>query len=231
MNPAAIQILTANDPFPALLGDAATWRRSYGRVDGKGRAVLLYDRSGGRPDTRAVMLTNGPDATSGIGAFTIAHWADDPLLPALRDVARRWPDAVPVRYRPGKRCTLFLPRGGGLFIKALADDRGAGIAADARLLWQAAGAGALDFRVARPVGWLPGAKLLVQHKLAGSGVASLLHSHSARLPCVSAPHFCAAPKPRPTQPGPIALPIWSLKTPHLRAPSQAASGAALRLIT
>ena len=28
MNPAAIQILTANDPFPALLGDAATWRRS-----------------------------------------------------------------------------------------------------------------------------------------------------------------------------------------------------------
>ena len=174
MNPAAIQILTANDPFPALLGDAATWRRSYGRVDGKGRAVLLYDRSGGRPDTRAVMLTNGPDATSGIGAFTIAHWADDPLLPALRDVARRWPDAVPVRYRPGKRCTLFLPRGGGLFIKALADDRGAGIAADARLLWQAAGAGALDFRVARPAGWLSGARLLVQHKLAGTGVALLL---------------------------------------------------------
>lgn len=174
MNRAVIQTLTADDPFPALLGDAEAWQRSYGRIDSKGRTVLLYDRRGAQPDTCAVMLANGAHETAGIGAFTIAHWSDDPQLPALHDVAQRWPDAVPVRYRPGKRCTLFLPRGGGLFIKALADDRGAGIADDARLLWQAHRKGGLDFRVARPLGWFFGAKLLVQHKLAGTGLASRL---------------------------------------------------------
>jgi Phosphotransferase enzyme family len=174
MNQSAIELLETADPFPALLGDAQAWQRSYGRMDGKGHGVLLYDRAGGAADIRAVALGAGPDEAVGIGAFAIANWADDPQLPSLGELARRWPDAVPVRYRPGKRCTLLLPRGGGLFIKALADDRGAQIAADARLLWQAAGAGEFGFRVARPAAWLPAMRLIVQHRLAGSGVAALL---------------------------------------------------------
>ena len=174
MNRAGIELLASADPFPALLGDAASWQRSHGRVDGKGRAVLLYERAGGAADIRAVSLGAGPGEAAGIGAFAISRWADDPQLPALGELARRWPDALPVRYRPGKRCTVFLPRGGGLFIKALADDRGAQIAADARLLWQAGRAGELAFRVARSAGWLPGMRLIVQHRLSGSGVAALL---------------------------------------------------------
>ncbi len=130
--------------------------------------MLLYDRAGPTRDLRAV--------DAGHRCLFIANWADDPALPALSELARRWPDAVPVRYRPGKRCTLFLPRGGGLFIKALADDRGAQIAADARLLWQAGRAGELGFRVARPAGWLPTMRLIVQHRLAGSGVAEMLRA-------------------------------------------------------
>jgi aminoglycoside phosphotransferase (APT) family kinase protein len=78
---------------------------------------------------------------------------------------------VPVRYRPGKRCTL---RKGSLFLKCLADARGETINRDARLLWQAYGEGRLAFGVARPGGWLPAMNMVVQHRVPGESVVDRL---------------------------------------------------------
>lgn len=166
MNRNLVGQIVSNDPVPHYLGDGGPWQRVYGRNSPSG-IELVYEGSGGAGDARAVFMTgDGRDPV-------IRTWRDDTALPALDWLRRRHADAVPVRYRPGKRCTL---RKGALFLKCVADDRGAFIDRDARLLWHAAEIGALDFGVARPAGWLPSLRIIAQHRVPGDPVVARLWS-------------------------------------------------------
>ena len=166
--------LVEDDPFPAIFGDPAGWRRSYGRIDARGHAVLLYDKTRDGHDIRAVIVGEGGKSVAGLGPYTLAHWTSDPALPHLHSLCARRPHIVPIRYRPGKRCTIKLARGKGLFVKALADERGEGFLRDARALWSASRQGQFGFAVARPAGWLPGMRMIVHHTVPGAPVGQAL---------------------------------------------------------
>lgn len=166
MNRDLIHQIVTYDPIPHHLGDGGPWLRVYARNSPQG-VEMVYEGSAGAADARAVFM-------SGDGNCPVVRtWQDDAALPTLGWLRKRHADAVPVRYRPGKRCTL---RKGSLFLKCVADDRGCGINSDARLLWRAGRDGFLDFGVARPAGWLPSLRMIAQHRVPGAPVADRLWS-------------------------------------------------------
>jgi hypothetical protein len=175
MTQAMVQRLVDDDPIPAWLGGGHDWRRVYGRVAGDARAVLVYEPASGARD--AVSVTVGPTGSErleGIGYATRADWQQDPSLPTLAWLAAGKHDLEPVRYRPGKRCTLRSTGTRRLFVKCFADQRGAAINRDARLLYQASTQGWLGFGVARPAGWIARSQLLVQHAAPGTLIVDQL---------------------------------------------------------
>jgi Phosphotransferase enzyme family len=169
VNADLVREIVLDDPVRAQLNGGGDWERVYGRMSADG-AVLVYE-DGGRPETAIAATLSGND-------IALRRWSEDPALPALCQLLRDHAEAKPVRYRPGKRCTL---RKGDLFLKCVADDRGAAINRDARLLWSAKQQGALDFGVARPGGWLPSLRMMVQHKVAGTAIIATLKSSEGRV--------------------------------------------------
>ncbi len=165
MNRDLIDRLLSDDPIPALLGAGGAWMRVYGRNSPDG-IDLVYEGKAGAADARAVFIGR-------VGEPIVRSWRNDPALPILVQVEQRHAGAIPVRYRPGKRCTL---RKDELFLKCVADQRGAQIDRDARLLWQAASEGQLGFGVARPRGWLPSLQMIVQQRVPGDPVVDRLWS-------------------------------------------------------
>jgi Phosphotransferase enzyme family len=168
MNTDLTRKILLDDPVRARLNGDGDWERVYGRMSADG-AVLVYE-DGGRPETAIAATLSGND-------IALRRWYDDRALPALLYLSSDHAEARPVRYRPGKRCTL---RKDNLFLKCVADDRGAAINRDARLLWAAKQQGKFDFGVARPGGWLPSLRMTVQHKVAGAPIIATLKSGEGR---------------------------------------------------
>jgi Phosphotransferase enzyme family len=165
MNRDLIDRLLFDDPIPPRLGPGGPWHRVYGRNSPAG-IDLVYEGVAGAADARGVFIASD-------GQPIFRSWRNDPALPALVQVKQRHPGAVPVRYRPGKRCTMRMDQ---LFLKCVADQRGAQIDRDARLLWKASGEGQLGFGVARPRGWLPTWQMIVQQRVPGAPVVDRLWS-------------------------------------------------------
>lgn len=166
MNRDLVRRIMAGDGTGELPGEGGPWKQVYGRNSPRG-IEMVYEGADGPAQARSVWIP-----AEG-GKPDIRIWHADPALPALALVRARHPGATPVRYRPGKRCTL---RKGSLFLKCLADGRGAAIDRDARLLRQAEADGQLAFGVARPAGWLPSLRMIVQHRVPGEPVAERLWS-------------------------------------------------------
>jgi hypothetical protein len=166
MNQELIRSILTDDPIPAILDGGGRWTRVYGRQSPTAM-LLVYEPESGPRNAVAVCLSDGGRT------IVQSHWSADPALPALGGLIARHPHVMPVRYRPGKRCTL---RDGNLFLKCVADDRGAMINRDARILHFAAQQGQLGFGVARPAGWLAKARIIVQHRVPGVPVIERLWS-------------------------------------------------------
>lgn len=166
MNRELIRSILTDDPIPAMLGGAKNWTRVYGRQS-PAALLLVYEPESEPRNAVAVSISAG-------GKTVLrSHWSEDAALPALAGLVSRHPDVMPVRYRPGKRCTL---RKGHLFLKCVADDRGATINRDAHILYQSAQLGYFSFGVARPAGWLPSARIIVQHRVPGTPIIEQLWS-------------------------------------------------------
>jgi hypothetical protein len=174
MSSTMIETLVHDDPIPHWLGIERLWTRVYGRTDAADRATLVYEPQTGADDAVCVQIGRGGSTLKGVGEIAATHWYDDPALPALKRLRAERRDLRPVRYRPGKRCTMKLQNRRPLFLKCVADDRGALINADARLLQQAARKGLLGFGVARPAGWLRGSRIIAQHALPGAPLVDRL---------------------------------------------------------
>jgi hypothetical protein len=166
MNQELVHSILTDDPIPTILDGGGRWTRVYGRQS-PSTMLLVYEPESGPRNAVAVHISDGGRT------IVQSHWSADPALPALGGLITRHPDVIPVRYRPGKRCTL---RGGNLFLKCVADDRGAIINRDARILHRAAQQGQLGFGVARPAGWLTKARIIVQHRVPGTPVVERLWS-------------------------------------------------------
>ena len=165
MNPELVRHILHDDPVRSRL-NKGDWQRVYGKLSGQG-ATLVYENADG--PVNAIVASVSADA----GQVLIRPWAQDASLPTLPQLLARSHDAVPVRYRPGKRCTL---RKGNLFLKLVADDRGCAINRDARMLWAGQQAGMFTFGVARPAGWLPSQRMMVQHRVEGAPIIARLWS-------------------------------------------------------
>jgi Phosphotransferase enzyme family len=175
MTQAMVQRLVEDDPIPAWLGGGHDWRRVYGRVAGNAQTVLVYEPESGARDAISVTVgQTGSVRFEGIGYATCADWRQDPSLPTLAWLTAGKPELEPVRYRPGKRCTLRSTGKQRMFVKCFADQRGAAINRDARLLYHARQQGWLGFGVARPAGWIARSRLLVQHAVPGTPIVDQL---------------------------------------------------------
>ena len=166
MNPALVQHILRDDPVRVHLANG-DWQRVYGKLSSQG-ATLVYENAEG-PATAVVASVSADERQ-----VQVRPWSDDATLPALPALLARHSDAIPVRYRPGKRCTL---RKGELFLKLVADERGCSINRDARLLWAGQQAGMFTFGVARPAGWLPSPRMILQHRVEGAPVIERLWSN------------------------------------------------------
>jgi hypothetical protein len=165
-----IETLIDADPIPSWLGRGQLWTRVYGRTQSNNRATLVYEPEGGADEAMCVMVGEDGVSVGGLRHVSALAWFDDPALPVLAGLRARHKGLRAIRYRPGKRCTLKVETERPFFIKCVADDRGNGINADARVLDQAGRQGLLGFKVARPAGWLPGMKIVAQHVAPGRSV-------------------------------------------------------------
>jgi thiamine kinase-like enzyme len=165
-----IETLLHDDPIPVWLGADQNWTRVYGRTAVGNSATLVYEPDSGSDGSICVQIGVAGEAVGALRSVSSFNWWHDPALPALSGLRARHPRLRPVRYRPGKRCTLKLENQRPLFIKCVADDRGCAINADARLLNLAQKTGQLGFAVARPAGWLPSLKIIAQHMVAGQSI-------------------------------------------------------------
>ena len=207
-----VRRLVEDDPIPAWLGGGHDWTRVYGRTSGAGEAVLVYEPDLGPSGAVYVALGGKSEVNlDGVGAARRSDWWQDQALPALAGLALRTPPLEPVRYRPGKRCTLRSTGSKEMFVKCLADQRGAAINRDARLLYRCSQQGWLGFGVARPAGWIALSRLLVQHAVPGAPIIDRLRGAggaalAARLGTANAALAAApiAPEPRFTYADQIA---------------------------
>jgi Phosphotransferase enzyme family len=106
--------------------------------------------------------------------FGEVRWRTFPEDDALTTLPAVWsqaPGARVVRYRPGHRCTFETRSSRGhFFVKVFADPIGAPVHAASRLLWEAALAGQIEFRVPEPGYWDDETHALWQHALPGAPV-------------------------------------------------------------
>lgn len=170
MNRAVVSSILEDDPVPALLDGRLRWHRIYARQSAEA-VLLVYEPENDPRGAVAICISHDGRLVSQ------SHWHNDPALPALAGLVASHPDVIPVRYRPGKRCTL---RKGDLFLKCVADARGDLINRCARTLYAAFRAGHLAFGVARPAGWLANARILVQHRLPGAPLVDRLWTPSGQ---------------------------------------------------
>lgn len=165
-----VKALVEQDPIPALLQPAQGWRRVYGRSDAHNGVLLIYEPDFG-PNGAVCVKVEGGLTSAGMPEKLVAFpmWADA-RLPALAHLRSTREHIQAIRYRPGKRCTLRLGENTPFFVKCVADGRGETINAEARLLHNAQRAGMLGFSVPRPAGWLPGLRMMVQHRVDGRSI-------------------------------------------------------------
>jgi hypothetical protein len=164
------------------------WTRTWSRLDvtDPPRATLLFETEDA---PRAIcVLRQGPDAPPArspdeiafpdptLGWITLTRFPFDPALPTLACVLNARPGAEVVRYRPGRRCTLRDRGAAGepCYVKVFPDDRGARVDREAQELWRAVGAGEIDVRVARPRGFDPELRAVIQSELRGKPAVALL---------------------------------------------------------
>lgn len=177
----AIARLQADDPIPALLG-RPMWTRTYGRIDPRGAcyATLVYERAGAEPvrvDLYEHALNGAHRLPAPLGWARLQSCRDDSALPTLPQAHRRYAVEKIVRYRPGKRCTMRgSAHGAPAFIKVFADERGADLADEGVILYEAARAGELGFAVARCLGWDADLRAIAHEALAGAPVVETLLS-------------------------------------------------------
>lgn len=115
-----------------------------------------------------------------LGWLRLTRFPWDAKMPSLGAVLADASDATVVRYRPGKRCTLRVSRGGGqaVFAKVFSDERGAAIYSAGIMLWQARARGELAFEVAEPLGWDSARRTLWQGAVPGAPIAARLSDRS-----------------------------------------------------
>lgn len=158
-NPEAMASILARASERHGAADDQNWTRVWGRlVDPQiGRARVLYQHVD-HQNTLCTLDIGGPHGDDvsliepDLGPIVARFFPDDRGLPTLPAALLHNGDAKVVRYRPGKRCTLRRAASGD-YIKVFPDDRGRRIQAEGEQLWRAAKSGAVDFLVARPLGF------------------------------------------------------------------------------
>jgi hypothetical protein len=109
-----------------------------------------------------------PDvADDDAGPLRFTRVEDDGAVASPAAVLRAHPDAVIVRYRPGRRCVL---RVGEWFVKLVRPELGMRLYETGSRLWAARAAGWLPFRVAEPDRWDPENSAVWQGVVAGEPV-------------------------------------------------------------
>jgi Phosphotransferase enzyme family len=164
------------------------WQRTFSRFDvaNGARVTLLYESqtpyqqicvveiSAHKPtlnETHQIEI-----AFDSIGWLVVTRFPFDAALPGLaRVVAENQPVKI-LRYRPHKRCTLYVTRAHAecAYAKVFADNRGAILHGESEKLWQAARSGELGFRVAEPLAWVDEANALFQRAVPGLPIAKRL---------------------------------------------------------
>ncbi len=153
-------------------------RRTYGRFE-PGRApwatllfalgrtyvqVAAFDRHDGD-------ATIPPGVIDDAGPLRFTRVEDDGAVASPAAVLRAHPDAVIVRYRPGRRCVL---RVGERFVKLVRPELGMRLHETGSRLWAAWAAGWLPVRVAEPDRWDPENSAVWQGAVAGEPIAAAL---------------------------------------------------------
>ncbi len=138
------------------------------QLDKTGQRVVLLLR---RPETLLTVRV-GPDE------IEVRDLRDDPQLTTLPRLLERYPGARVLRYRPEKRCTLFVPGSphGPAIAKVFPNEAGERMDALGRLLEEAAQRGRIAFRVAPMLGFNRRDRVHWQGFLPGRAVASALFS-------------------------------------------------------
>ncbi len=169
-------------PVAGASGDAAGWRRVYGRFSpGAGAyALIVLERSDPAPELRTCEVFERAPIDTGhehvarhdaIGWVAWSSFPHDRRLPTLRAALTRVGPATVVRYRPGKRCTVRVEHGAETFFcKVFPDATGARLHAEAQDLWRAGGHGELGFAVAEPVRWDGETRTLWQRSIGGTSI-------------------------------------------------------------
>lgn len=163
------------------------WRRIYGRFSPDSvpfvrliYAMLEQPQTLCQVDVFETMPEELPAAQSWcaktpVGWLCLSRFPADTALPTLPALLAETPQAVVVRYRPQRRCTLRIAtHGETLFAKIYPDERGAIVHHANLALWTEASQGHLDFVVARPVCWDAQTCTLWQAAIAGHPVAARL---------------------------------------------------------
>jgi hypothetical protein len=188
-------------------------RRTYGRFDPSASpwATLVYAL--GSTHVRVDVFDEGDDdrpadaLADPAGAVRVSLIDDVGPVAGLRAFLRDHPDAVIVRYRPGRRCVL---RVGDRFVKLVRPDVGVRLHDAGRRLWAARAAGLLPFRVAEPDRWDDARGALWQGAVAGApitpGLATTRRRSIAHLVGASLAALATAP----------LEPSWSGDDPRAR---------------
>lgn len=155
------------------------WQRTYARIEDRRDPllVLVYEKANEQPLKVEISPQPMPGARrDGDEAWIlISSSSDDPALPTLNRALHAYSCEQIVRYRPGKRCTFRgFSKGGQVFVKVLADDRGAQIAADAEIL--ELHREDFAFEIASCVGWDSTHRALCHRAVPGKSIVPALVS-------------------------------------------------------
>ncbi|MEQ8660584.1 MAG: phosphotransferase [Gammaproteobacteria bacterium] len=175
----AVLARVVTDARPAL--HAQRWRREFMRFDPAARCFALVSLASIAPPGVALRIAAYRDESCAaaeeaaprwhgdLGWVVVSDCGADPELPGLAPILAQAPLARVLRYRPLRRCTVYVPDAGGgaRVVKVFADGRGASLDADARELWRAARDGALGFEVAQPDRYDPATSSVWQHVIDG----------------------------------------------------------------
>jgi hypothetical protein len=157
-------------------------RRTYGRFEPARSpwATLLYAL--GRTYVEVAAYDPGAGAlpadvvVDDAGPLRFTKVEDDAGAASPGAFLRAHPDAVIIRYRPGRRCVL---RVGDRFVKLVRPELGIHLHATGTRLWDARRAGRLPFRVAEPDHWDAEANALWQGVVAGEPIGPALNTAQA----------------------------------------------------
>lgn len=186
-----VTVLNTAGPRRGWWPPRGDWRRSYARCDphldvfctllyettSPPQALCLVEMTEHRPrHGDEGLCLHDPES----GWLRLSPFPADALLSTLPQVLQWYPDHQVIRYRPHRRCTLRVQHGAQdkavFYVKVFADPRGDLIQREGLALLQAASRGRLGFRVARPLGWNPRLRAVMQGCVTGAPVVASLFS-------------------------------------------------------